>query len=303
LQIHSDVNPAVKFNHKTQSVYPESNRMKIALVTDSACDIPYEMAHAFQIKVVPNILVIEGKSVEDNEEFSRREFYKQLPDMVTFPTTSTASVGKYQTLYQELIDSGFDQIISIHVSHHLSGIYNAASTAAQSFTGQVHVVDGLQVSLGLGFQVLEAAEAVADGASLDSVLAILKQIQGQVRLIAMLDTLEYIRRSGRVSWARASLGALLNLKPFIEVKDGSAISLGEVRTRKKGIARLEKLMQSSRPLKRFAILHTNAEDDARRILETFAPEMPTPPLLVNVTTVIGAHVGPNGLGFVALYQN
>jgi DegV family protein with EDD domain len=277
--------------------------MQIALVTDSACDIPYKMARNHQINVVPNILVIEGKSVEDDEKFSRQKFYEELPNMVTFPTTSTASAGRYQALYQNLLDSGFEQIVSIHVSHHLSGIFNAASTAAQLFAGQVHVVDSLQVTLGLGFQVLEAAEAIADGASLDSVLALLNQIQGRVRLIAMLDTLEYIRRSGRVSWARASLGTLLNLKPFIEVKDGLAISLGEVRTRRKGIARLEKLMQTARPLKRFALLHTNAEDDARQILEAYAPQMATQPLLVNVTTVIGAHVGPNGLGFVALYQD
>lgn len=277
--------------------------MQIALVTDSACDIPYEMARNHEINVVPNILVIEGKSVEDDEKFSRQKFYEELPNMVTFPTTSTASAGRYQALYQNLLDSGFEQIVSIHVSHHLSGIFNAASTAAQLFAGQVHVVDSLQVTLGLGFQVLEAAEAIADGASLDSVLALLNQIQGRVRLIAMLDTLEYIRRSGRVSWARASLGTLLNLKPFIEVKDGLAISLGEVRTRRKGIARLEKLMQTARPLKRFALLHTNAEDDARQILEAYAPQMATQPLLVNVTTVIGAHVGPNGLGFVALYQD
>jgi DegV family protein with EDD domain len=277
--------------------------MKIALVTDSACDIPYKMARNHEINVVPNILVIEGKSVEDDEKFSRQKFYEELPNMVTFPTTSTASAGRYQALYQNLLDSGFEQIVSIHVSHHLSGIFNAASTAAQLFAGQVHVVDSLQVTLGLGFQVLEAAEAIADGASLDSVLALLNQIQGRVRLIAMLDTLEYIRRSGRVSWARASLGTLLNLKPFIEVKDGLAISLGEVRTRRKGIARLEKLMQTARPLKRFALLHTNAEDDARQILEAYAPQMATQPLLVNVTTVIGAHVGPNGLGFVALYQD
>lgn len=277
--------------------------MKIALVTDSACDIPYKIARNHEINVVPNILVIEGKSVEDDEKFSRQKFYEELPNMVTFPTTSTASAGRYQALYQNLLDSGFEQIVSIHVSHHLSGIFNAASTAAQLFAGQVHVVDSLQVTLGLGFQVLEAAEAIADGASLDSVLALLNQIQGRVRLIAMLDTLEYIRRSGRVSWARASLGTLLNLKPFIEVKDGLAISLGEVRTRRKGIARLEKLIQTARPLKRFALLHTNAEDDARQILEAYAPQMATQPLLVNVTTVIGAHVGPNGLGFVALYQD
>ncbi len=276
--------------------------MKIALVSDSTCDIPYKMVISQQIHVVPNILIIDGKSIKDNREFSRQEFYEQLPKMTSTPTTSTASVGTYQTLYEDLLQEGFDQVVSIHCSSQFSGIFNAASTAAQSFSRKVHVVDSQQVTLGLGFQVLEAAEAIANGVSLESLLALLKQTRERVRVIAMLDTLEYVRRGGRISWARASLGAMLNLKPFMEVKGGSVHSLGEVRTRKKGIARLFEMMQSPEPLKRFALLHSNAEDDARRLLENLAPEVPTPPLIVNINTVLGAHVGPNGLGFVALFQ-
>ena len=277
--------------------------MKIALVSDSACDIPYEMIVSQEIHVVPNILIIDGKSIEDNREFSRQEFYEQLPKMTSTPTTSTASVGTYQALYEDLLQKGFDQVVSIHVSSQLSGIFNAASTAAKSFPRKVHVVDSQQVSLGLGFQVLEAAEAIANGISLESLLALLGQTRERVRLIAMLDTLEYVRRSGRISWARASLVAMLNLKPFMEVKDGSVLSLGGVRSRKKGMSLLFEMMQSPKPLKRFALLHSNAEDDARRLLENLAPEVPTPPLIVNVNTVLGAHVGPNALGFVALFQD
>lgn len=276
--------------------------MKIALVTDSSCDIPYEMVISQQIHVVPNILIIDGKSIEDNREFSRQEFYEQLPKMTSTPTTSTASVGTYQALYEDILQKGSDQVVSIHCSSQFSGIFNAARTAAQSFSGKVQVVDSQQVTLGLGFQVLEAAEAITDGISLESLLAVLKQTRERIRVIAMLDTLEYVRRSGRISWARASLGAMLNLKPFLEVKGGSVHSLGEARTRKKGIARLFEMMQNPEPLKRFALLHSNAEDDARRLLENLAPEVPTPPLIVNVNTVLGAHVGPNALGFVALFQ-
>ena len=276
--------------------------MKIALVTDSSCDIPYEMVISQQIYVVPNILIIDGKSIEDNRDFSRQEFYEQLPTMTSTPTTSTASVGTYQALYEDILQKGSDQVVSIHCSSQFSGIFNAARTAAQSFSGKVQVVDSQQVTLGLGFQVLEAAEAITDGVSLESLLVMIKQTRARIRVIAMLDTLEYVRRSGRISWARASLGAMLNLKPFLEVKDGSVHSLGEARTRKKGIARLFEMMQSPEPLKRFALLHSNAEDDARRLLENLAPEVPTPPLIVNVNTVLGAHVGPNGLGFVALFQ-
>ncbi len=277
--------------------------MKIALVTDSTCDLPKDLVAAHQISVVPNILVIDGVSVEDNQEFSREDFYRQLPGMTTFPTTSTASVGTYQAVYEQLIMEGYNQILSIHCSQKLSGIFNAASTAAQSLAGRVTVLDSQQVSLGLGFQILEAAEAISQGVPLNTIIDLLHRVRQRIKLIAMLDTLDYIRRSGRVSWARASIGELLNLKPFVEVRDGLVSNLGQVRSRQKGTARLLEMMQSSIPLKRFGLLHTNAEEDARRLLATFAPDLPTAPLLVNVNTALGAHVGPNGLGFVALYQH
>ena len=118
----------------------------------------------------------------------------------------------------------------------------------------------------------------------------------------MLDTLEYLRRSGRVSWARASLISLLQIKPFIELRDGVVHRRGEVRTRKKGINRLLEMLRDLYPWERLAILHSNAEVEARQLLEDLHPDMPTQPLIVNVTTIIGTHVGPNGLGFVAVVK-
>jgi DegV family protein with EDD domain len=277
--------------------------MKTAIVTDSTCDLPGDMVSNHDIHVVPNILVIEGRSIEDNKEFSRQDFYTQLPHMTTFPTTSTASVGTYQILYNQLFSEGFDQILSIHCSQELSGIFNASTTAAQSVSGKVIVIDSRQISMGLGFQVLEAIEALEQGDSMDSIMDHLQKVRKQIKLVAMLDTMEYLKRSGRVSWARASLGALLNIKPFVEVIDGNVRNLGRVRTRKKGIARLMEMIQNLPILKRFALIHTNAEEDARRLLEILDPVVPTSVLLVNVTTAIGAHVGPNGLGFVALFED
>ena len=272
----------------------------IAVVTDSTCDIPYDLAEHYQIQVVPNILIIEGQSIKDDKQFSRQEFYTRLPEMRSFPTTATASVGVYEDLYQQLFNDGVNEIISIHAPHILSGIYNTATLAAQSFNGKVHVFDSGQISLGLGFQVLAVAEAIAQGLSMDAVITRLEDVHRRIRLVAMLDTLEFIRRSGRVSWARARLGNLLNLKPFVEVKDGLVLSLGEVRTRRKGIERLMEMLHRVGPIERLAILHTNAEMDARDILKNFAPQIDPPALLVNITTVIGAHVGPNGLGFVTV---
>jgi DegV family protein with EDD domain len=274
--------------------------MKIALVTDSTCDIPYEMARELRIYIVPNILVIGGQTILDDENFSRQEFYSRLPVMSPTPTTSTASSGTYSKLYENLLHGGFDQVLSVHCSRFLSGIFNAATLAARAFKEKVRVIDSQQVSLGLGFQVLEAVDSIAAGARIEAVITRLEQLRTKVRLVAMLDTLEYVRRSGRVSWARASLGSLLNLRPFVEVKDGIVRRLGETRTRRKGIARLHAMMQSLGPLKRLAVLHSNAENEARSLLESLSLSLPTEPLVVNVTTIIGAHVGPNGLGFVAV---
>jgi DegV family protein with EDD domain len=274
--------------------------MNLAIVTDSTCDFPYDLVERYQIQIVPNILIIEGKSIEDNRDFSRQDFYVRLPEMRSFPTTSTASVGVYQALYEKLLKDGVEEIFSIHVARTLSGIFNTASMAAQAFNGKVHVIDSGQISLGLGFQVLAVAEAIAQGLSMGAIIARLEDVQKRVRLVAMLDTLEFIRRSGRVSWARARLGNLLNLKPFVEVKEGLVLSLGEVRTRRKGVERLLELMRSLGPMERLAILHSNAELDARNLLESLSPQLSASPLIVNVTTVIGTHVGPNGLGFVSV---
>ncbi|MBN1147876.1 MAG: DegV family protein [Anaerolineales bacterium] len=276
--------------------------MSIAVVTDSTADIPSELAQEYQIQVVPNLVIIEGESLEDGKDISRQEFYERLPTMETPPTTATASIGAYQQLYEKLLGGNFKQIISIHASSQLSGIFNAASTAAQAFGDRVNVLDSEQISMGLGFQALAAAEAVAHGEKLEAALSLIRDVRRRLRVVAMLDTLEYVRRSGRVSWARARLGNLLRIKPFLEVSGGSVFSLGESRTRRKGVERLVQFLQELGALERLAILHTNAEDEALQFLANINPQLPTIPLVVNVTTVIGVHVGPNGLGFAAVLK-
>jgi len=270
---------------------------EIAIVTDSTADIPADYAERYLIHVIPNIIIIDGKSLEDGVDITRQEFYEKLVSMKTLPTTATASSGMYQQLYERLLGQGAKNILSIHASSLLSGIYNAAHIAAQEFQDRVRVIDSQQLSLGLGFQVLEAARAVSRGESLRAVLSILEDVRSRIRLIAMLDTLEYIHRSGRVSWARARLGNLLRIKPFVEVKNGSVLSLGEARTYQRGVARLRELLLHQGPIEQLAILHTNAEENARRFLSNLPLPLPENPLLVNVTSVIGTHTGPNGIGF------
>ncbi len=270
---------------------------EIAIVTDSTADIPADYAERYLIHVIPNIIIIDGKSLEDGVDITRQEFYEKLVSMKTLPTTATASSGVYQQLYERLLGQGAKNILSIHASSLLSGIYNAAHIAAQEFQDRVSVIDSQQLSLGLGFQVLEAARAVSRRESLRAVFSIIDDVRRRIRLIAMLDTLEYIHRSGRVSWARARLGNLLRIKPFVEVKNGSVLSLGEARTYQRGVARLRELLLHQGPIEQLAILHTNAEENARRFLSNLPLPLPENPLLVNVTSVIGTHTGPNGIGF------
>ncbi|MCI0519845.1 MAG: DegV family protein [Chloroflexi bacterium] len=271
----------------------------IAIVTDSTADIPVELAQSGNIHVVPNVIVMDGESLEDGKDITREAFYQRLPYLKSAPTTATASAGTYEQLYRQLFAQGASYVLSIHASSLLSGIYNAARLAAQAFGGRVRVVDSQFLTLGMGFQVLAAAEA-AWGASLDSLVALAEDVRRRANVTAMLDTLEYVRRSGRVSWARARLGEMLHVKPFVEIKNGLVMSLGEGRTRRKGIERLLGLLRGLGDLERLAILHTNAEEDARAMLESVRSFAPQHSLIVNVTTVIGAHAGPNALGFAAV---
>lgn len=277
-------------------------KITVAIVTDSTCDIPPELVEQLDIHVIPNIVVIDGQELEDRKDISRQEFYERLPDMKQPPTTATASSGAYQELYDELLDQGFEHIVSVHASSQLSGICNAANAAAQGFGKRVHVIDSQNVTLGLGFQAIAAAEAAASGKSLEAILATLESLRPRAHVVAMLDTLEYLRRSGRVSWARARLGNLLRIKPFVEVKSGGVMSLGETRTRRKGIERLHQFLNEQGSLEQLAILHTNAEQDALQFLADLEFHVPADPLIVNVTTVIGTHVGPNGLGFATVVR-
>jgi DegV family protein with EDD domain len=274
--------------------------MKIGFVTDSTSDIPVHLAEQYGIEIIPALVNINGKSYADGLEISREEFYTRLPGLRPLPTTSSPSVGSFQKGYEKLLKAGADSIVSIHPPNELSGIFNAARLAAKEFGQRVKVLDSGQLSLGLGYQVILAAEAAARGAMQDEVLTLVESVRKRVRLTALLDTIEYVHRSGRVSWAVAMIGGVFQLKPLIELSYGIVHRLGQVRTRLQGIERLVEMLNSWGQLERLAVLHTNAESAARQLMEDVKSKVVVPPLLVNVTTAIGTHVGPNGLGFVAV---
>jgi DegV family protein with EDD domain len=276
--------------------------LSIAIVTDSTSDISPELAIKHDIYIVPAILVVNGQSLQDGSDISRDELYHQLPTMKVSPTTAAPSIGAFQQAYDTVLKKGATQVVSIHVSSTLSSMYNTALLAAKAVGKQVHVIDSRQVTLGLGFQVLGAAQAARAGYTLAEIQKRVDEIRTRIHLVAMLDTLEYAYRSGRISWARSNLSDLFRIKPFVGVLDGDVIRMGETRTRQKGIERLYKLLAELGSLEDLAVLHTNAEADALQVMEHFRSMVKNHPLVINVTSLIGVHVGPNGLGFVAVTE-
>ena len=278
--------------------------MKLGIVTDSTSDLPLDLVQHFGIEVVPSILVIEGKQYADGAGISRSDFYARLPDMKIFPTTAAPSIGEFSTRYQKCFDAGCDHILSIHAASQLTAISSVATQAAQHFPNRVTIVDSGSLSLGLGFQVLAAAESAASDSDLEAALASLADTRRRLHVSAALDTMDFLRRSGRVPAAIALLGGALSIKPMVELTDGQLKPVGAARTTRQADERMASFLKTNFPLERLAILHTGAETRARdfltRLMDEHRMSLPRDILIVNVTTVIGAHVGPNGLGFAAV---
>ncbi len=276
---------------------------RVRIVTDSTSDLPPEVAARLRISVVPAYVQIGNRSYRDEPSsggLSREEFYAQLPTMQAVPTTSVPPAHEFATAYRDLVGEA-DEVIAIVVSASLSGMYNVAHLGAQETPElKVYVVDSEQITMGLGWMAIAAAEAAADGQSAQEILALVEDMKPRVRVFAMLDTLEYLRRSGRVSWARAKAAQILRIKPIVEVLLSKVRDLGRTRTRHRAIERLVELTRALGPLERLAILHTYApelEDLRRRLADLCSPSHF---LTVAVTTIIGTHVGPRGLGVAAV---
>ena len=278
--------------------------MKLGIVTDSTSDLPQHIIDEHEIEVVPAILVMDGKSYADGKGISREEYYTRLPEMKDSPTTAAPSTGDFVERFQRLFDSGCDHILSIHAAVELTAIVDVARMAAHEFRERITVLDSGSLTLGLGFQVLAAVQAKLEGVGLEGILDAIRSTRERTKVMAALDTMEYLRRSGRVPGAVAALGGLLRIKPIVELLNGEVKPLGAVRTTRQAGQRIYNALRELGPLEHLAILHTNAEHRARQLLdelmETVSQSIPRDILMVNVTTVIGTHVGPNGLGFAAV---
>ncbi|HNA88838.1 MAG TPA: DegV family protein [Anaerolineales bacterium] len=277
--------------------------MKLGIVTDSTADLPGYLIEQHEIKVVPTMLIVEGREYADGIGISREEFYTRLPSLHTPPTTAAPSIGDFLSPYQALLESGCDHILSIHVSGKLSGVVNVARRAAEDFPGRVTCVDSGSLSMGIGFQVLAAAEEADLG--LKAALEALASAERKTKVFAALDTMEYLKRSGRIPSVVANIGGLLSIKPVVELRNGEVKPMAINRTTSQADEFILGKLLEVGEMERLAILHTNAEDRAHKLLDSMMQgksrmSVPRDVLFVNVTAVIGTHLGPNCIGFAAV---
>ncbi len=270
----------------------------LKVLADSVCDVPGDLARRLGITLIPAVVIIDGQSyLDDGQQITREAFYDLLPNLTQLPTTAACPLGlTREIIAREAAEA--DHLILIAAPAHLSAIYNNFRLAAEEIIpGRYTLIDSGQVTMGAGFQVIRAAEMAAAGASAAKIALALERMRPRVHVFGALNTLENLRRSGRVGWVTAIAGRLLQIKPVVQLTEGNVKSLDNVRTFKRAAGRLVEMARQYAPLERLAILHTNNRPMAEELHETLADVAPRgETLIVNVNPALGTHVGAAALG-------
>jgi DegV family protein with EDD domain len=274
--------------------------MTIGIVTDSTCDLPPEIAAQHGIIIVPVYINLGNESYLDGVELSREAFYARLPECDPPPTTATPGPQMFLQAYERLAEEGATEILSVHVSRTLSAILDTAQAAAREAPVPVTVLDSGSLTLGTGFLAWAAAEAAARGASMDEIVALVKDQIQRTHVFAVLDTLDFLRRSGRLNAVVATLSSWLQIKALLKMHAGSASS-EKIRTAQAATKRLVALLREQGPLERVALVHTHALEEARALEHSAQHLLSAQELLsVDITPVLGAHLGPGAVGFACV---
>ena len=276
--------------------------MNIRIVTDSTCDLPKEIADRHAVTVVPLHINQGDNTYLDGVDLSREEFYRQLPGYIPSPSTATPGPDAFTKVYERLADEGAQAILSIHISETLSATINAARIAAEQFTRiPVTVLDSSQLSLGTGFLVEQAALLSQAGKKIEEIVSSLQGIMKRTYVFASLKTLEYLRRSGRMNFAIAKFGDLLQLKPLLHMNMGKAAA-HRTRTQKRATARLLEWLNEYAPYEKLAIVHAGVQEEAQALYEQVRSFFPQGEdvLIVQITPALGAHLGVGALGFACI---
>ena len=278
----------------------ENAERRIAIVTDSTSDIPPELVAKYNIRVVPQILIMGNKTWQDGVDIDSPTFYELLRTSPHFPASSQPSVVTFERVFSELAGEA-DGIVAVLVSEELSGTLNSARMAAENLPDvPIEIIDTRSVSIQLGFIVLAAARAAAAGADLKTVADTARALIGQVHVYFVVDTLEYLHRGGRIGAAARLFGTALNLKPLLCVKEGIVQPVTKVRTRRKALETLSELLEEQLAGKErihMAVLHVAAPEEAdhlaRQLQERFHPDEM---IHSECGPVIGTHAGPGTVG-------
>lgn len=275
--------------------------MRIKIVTDSVCDFPVDLIQQYNITVVPSYINIGEKSYLDGIEMTHKQFYEGLNTFPQHPKTAAPGPETYVKAYSDAAKEGYDLILSIHVASNLSTIYNSSIQAASEVKIPVTVHDSQQLTLGAGLQVITAAKMAEAGASLKEIKAAITDLGNRTYVYALLDTLKFLHLSGRINLAMRGIGSLLRIKPLMTFHAGIAI-FEKVRTRGKAIERMLQYVRKLGPLEHVSVVHTQAFDAARWLYQKAQMIIPenNQPMYQTVTPLVGAHVGPNGIGLVCV---
>jgi DegV family protein with EDD domain len=281
-----------------------STHRRVAVVTDSTCDLPWELVEKYGIHVVPQILIMGDKTWQDGVDIHPPAFYELLRTSPDFPASSQPSVISFQELFTQL-SREVEGIVAVLVSDELSGTLNSARMATESLPEvPIELIDTRSVSMQLGFIVLAAARAAAAGGDLTTVASVARSLIGRAHVYFVVDTLEYLHRGGRIGAAARLFGTALNLKPVLEIRDGIVQPVTRVRTRRKALEKVQELLRAELaegdPV-RMAVLQVAAPEEAARLREELEARFhPIEMIETECGPVIGTHAGPGTVG-VAFY--
>ncbi len=272
--------------------------MPVRVVTDSTADLPPEIAHELGITVVPLRVLFGEETYREGIDITPDRFFQMLEENSVHPTTTQPSVGDFLETYERLAADA-DGILSIHISAKLSGTLGAAQAArtALSKPRAMELIDSGTASMAMGLAVIKAARAARVGASLTEAAAVARDVLGRFRLWAMLDTLEYIRRGGRIGRAQAFLGSVLQVKPIITVHEGEVHPVERVRTRSRALQRLAELALAFPAAEEFVVLDSTTPEDSDWLEGQLRAAHPQAPVTrARLGAVLGTHCGPGAVG-------
>jgi DegV family protein with EDD domain len=271
--------------------------MPVRIVTDSACDLPEAVCEQLGIEVVPLTIRFGEREYIDRKELSTDAFWRELEAASALPETSAPSVGAFEETFRKLSDDGADGIVCVNLSAKMSATMQSAQVAAKALEGQtpIAIIDSQSASMGIGNLALNAARRAANGATLDEIVKDVEAQRSRQHVYAAVDTLEYLRKGGRIGGAQAMLGSMLSIKPVIVVKDGAVEQGGKVRTRSKALRFLIDQIPPGK-VEMISVLHANAPD-IDEFLKMLEPVVPDAEVVVGkIGPVVGVHTGPRLVG-------